>query len=74
MDMFMCAGACVGHKITNRVTKLRKTLKGGGRKKMTEYRNPCDLKVGGARSIWGKREPAGPKERATTLEKGKNKA
>lgn len=32
MDMFMCAGACVGHKITNRVTKLRKTSKGGGRR------------------------------------------
>lgn len=69
--MFMCAGACVGHKITNRVTKLRKTSKGGGRKKMTEYRTPCDLKVGGARRIWGKGSqpvrrkdwPCGRKER-----------
>lgn len=69
----MCAGACVGHKITNRVTKLRETSKGGGRKKMTEYRNPCDLKVGGARSIWRKRKSVSQEERATRGRKVRTK-
>lgn len=55
---------CVGHKIKNSVTKLKKTSKGGGRKKMTEYRTPCDLKIGGARRIWGKgSQPVRRKER-----------